>query len=301
MVSESSHQMALKLKVDKIDDVEANYRPLYTQDTTDQKFYLTGVEGGSYKDVKELKDEAGSWRIQHRDAKAALTAATTAWGALKNEKGEALKPEDVTASLTRLAQLEQGEKDHPKGDQTKRLAELNVELTQLKQKHADVEKERDGFKTKVTGFEQADTNRKILGAARAWAVAQGEAGPDPKSYASDNGALMLLVREVLTVNELGQVVAKEGVDGIEAHSKVEKVMEAFKDQHSYLWPSSKGGGALGSKGGSGTITGNPFKGNDMDARAAARRADPGKADVMMKEAGLTNLAQPWNEKENRPG
>ena len=61
-------------------------------------------------------------------------------------------------------------------------------------------------------------------------------------------------------------------------------MSDIQRKHGYLWPASQGGG---SGGGSGGFSGeNPFKEKSLTKRVAAIKADPKRAEQMMKAAGL---------------
>lgn len=87
--------MALKAEYDSIEDVPEAHRELYTEQ--DGKFHFTGVEGlAGTAAQKRLRDEAGSWRIKHKEANTSLAS----WTAL----GES--PEKVREILDRVPELE---------------------------------------------------------------------------------------------------------------------------------------------------------------------------------------------------
>lgn len=137
--------MVLKDVHDKVDEIPAEYRPLYTEKAG--KWELTGIQGvKTTADVTRVQTALDKERDEHKTTKASLTA----WGDLKHD--------DVVAKLDRIGELEEAAKG--KIDETKleELAQKRAEAM-VKSKLAPVERE---LKTTKRTLEELTTTNVAL-------------------------------------------------------------------------------------------------------------------------------------------
>lgn len=269
--------MALKFQLDSLDELPEVLHEHYKE--SNGKYFLD-AEG--VKPLAEFDKVNGALTKERTDRKKAQEAAS-AWETKFTGKGTI---DEILAQLERIPVLEaesQGKVDTKKMAEVaeitakQRMAPLEHEITKLKQATA----ERDQI---IEQFKSADRRRTIHDAVRALA---GKEGFQEGTYASSEGALMLLAERYLTINEIGDVVVADNAKPYTSGLGLKEALGEFKNHHSYLLKPSVGGGAAGSTGGS-TTSGNPFKGNDLDARGAFIKANPTTWQAAMKQAGISS-------------
>jgi hypothetical protein len=275
--------MALKMILTSLDGLSEELTKLYVK--RDDKYELQ-VEGAKTQiDIDKIQAALNSERAISKGFKNQLDA----WGDRK--------PEDVLPILDKLPELEAAaEAGKKKLDQSQIDGIVNGRLAPLQRDLEKARKDLTESQAKATQYEQAQKRRTVHDAMRA-AIA--ESGADPKTYADDLGAAMLLADMLYTVTDAGQVVVKENAPGGLLHgTSVKDTIPQLQASHGYLWPSSKGGGAPGSKGGP-PATENPFKGNNFTARSEFARENKDKPEVIanaIKDAGLAHAGETYKGK-----
>jgi hypothetical protein len=257
--------MAIKVLIDKLEDVPEQYRDLYTE--KDGKFELTGIEGMKTQgDIDRLQSSLVKERNDHKITKQKF--------AVLGDR----KPEEIIAILDRVPELEaaaEGKLDDAKIEQivSKRIdsktAPLNRQIENLKREVAD----RD---VKIGDFVSKEKTRTIHDAVRE-AVAKAQ-GFQPSAL---EDALMYGDRH-FEINEEGKVVTKDGVGVTPGVDPVVWLGE-MQTKKAHWWGETKGGGA----GGSGRGTG---MGNNPFARATWNLTEQGKL-VRENRARAENLAK----------
>jgi len=265
--------MALKYQLDSIDDLPETLREYYTESNGK---YVLAVEG--VKPDTEFSKVTGALNNERKTAKQ-LKEQLSAWQA-KFEGKSADEIYELVEKIPMLEEASQGKFDKSKVDalveaaSKSRMAPVLHDLEKFKAAVA----ERD---QRLAQYEAADKRRTIHDAIRE--VASGQ-GFEEKSYATPDGALMLIAERYLTVDELGQVVVADDAKGLTPGLGVKEALSELKQIHSYLAKPSHGGGATGS---SGAVAGNnPFKTNNMTARGQYIKANPDKWQKAMQQAGL---------------
>lgn len=275
--------MALKYQVDSLEGLDETVHSLYKE------------EGGKYTlDVEGVKPVAEVEKVQkaldaERKVSKQFKDQFTPW----ESKFAGKTADEIFAQLERIPLLEaesQGKVDPKKHEavveQTvkSRLAPIELEREKLKQ----AINERDQV---IESFKAADRRRTIHDAVREMAAKEGF---QEAAYSSPEGGLMILAERHLTINSIGQVVVADDSKAYTPGLAVREALGEIKQAHPYLLKPSVGGGAAGSNGTSSTA--NPFKSNDMTERSKFMKANPGKWEALMKQAGLTNPAQAYEKK-----
>lgn len=263
--------MALKMILDSLDGLSEEIAAHYTK--KGEKFELQAEGAKSQADIDRLQVALNAERALKTEWKTKAEA----WGDRK--------PEEVIPMLDKYPELEAAaESGKKKLDQTQIDGIVNGRLAPLQRELDATKKAADERAAKIAEYEAKETKRTIFDAVRGLAT---ETKAKPDSYGSEYGALMLLSKEIFTVDANGQVVVKEGVPGMTHGTLAKDAFAEIQSKHSYLWPDSVGGSSSGS---SQTPSGpaNPFKSNDMSARSIWAGQNPDKVEKAVKDAGLPN-------------
>jgi molybdopterin converting factor small subunit len=277
--------MALKMILTSLDGLEAPIAALYKE-----------RNGGFQLDVEDAKSQADVDAV--RTALEKLKEQLAAWGD-KN-------PAEVLPLLEKIPEMEiaiaagKGKWDDKQVEAiaAQRLAaQKAVSDAALNKITEELKAERQ----LTSDYKTKDQRRTIFDEVRKLAA---ESKASPESYQSEYSGLMLLAKEMFTVNEAGQVVVREGAPNPEVmvpgiHAK--DVFGSLQKSHGYFWPPSQGGGAGGSRGNT-DASSNPFKDNNMTKRAefvAENRNTPeglARIAAAVKAAGLNNEFEPYVKK-----
>lgn len=276
--------MALKAVVDTLEGIEEHFHSLYSK--KGEKFEFTGVEG--------LKTSADIDRLQtalnaERKLKKELEAYKESWGDL-----DPVAARSVLDKVPALEALVEAGKNKLDDKQTQAIVNAQVVPVQrqLDKALADL-KERD---SKIEEYGAKETRRTIFDAVRKYAT---ENKANPEAYGSDMGGLMLLSKEIFTLDAAGQVVIKEGATDIVPHgTHIKDAFPEIQKSFSYFWPPSQGGGATGG-GNPSSVSGNPFKTNDMTARSKFAKEHPEKVPAALAAAGLQTVAQLHKDQKSK--
>jgi hypothetical protein len=272
--------MLLEATVDTLEGIDEPYQALYTK--RGERYEFTGVKGiKTQGDVDRIQTALNAERTISKDLKAKLGA----W----NE----MDPITTLEILDKVPELQSlADASRKKFDPSEMEAAVNGRVAplqrQLEKAAADL-KERD---EKLSDLARRETQRTIYDAVRKEASAT-KANPD--SYSSELGPLMLLAREIFTVDASGQVVVKEGAPGLTHGTSVKDAIPDLQKQFPSNWPQSQGGGAPGSSSGPGAQA-NPFKANNMTARSQFAKQFPEKVDAMVRAAGISTVYEMHPEK-----
>lgn len=262
--------MALKIKQDNLDAVDAAFHSLYTQQT-DGSFLLTGVEG--------MKTQADIDKVS-----LALTKERADNKALK-EKFAILgdkEPSEIISQLDRISELEAAAAG--KMDETK-INEM-VEA-RIKTKLAPVERELNLTKTKLTEAETRagelsarEKRRTVHDKVREAAIASKmmpEAYEDALMYADS----------MLELSEDGRVITKDNV-GVTPGIEPSVWLTEMQTKKRYWWPGSQSGNSNGS---GGNLAGgdNPWThaGWNLTKQGEILDQDAKRADQLARSAGTT--------------
>lgn len=227
------------------DDIPEQYRDLFTQ--KGESWELTGVRGmKTAADVERLTTSLKKEREEHKATKAAAGA----WA----ELGDL---EDVQAKLDRLPELEAAADGKLDDDKIAEIANKRAEalvrgkLSPLERELAKAKKEREELAGVVDEYRGKETRRTIHDRMRA-ALKAAKTIPEAEEDA------LLLAERVLEVTEDGDVLTREGVNGIPAGLDPAALLGELQEKRPHWWPASQGGGARGSGGGGGTGGKNPW-------------------------------------------
>lgn len=231
--------MVLKGVHEKLDEIPEEYRGLYTE--KNGKFEITGVEGiKTQADVDRVQASLKKERDEHKATKDKLVA----WGEMK--------PEDVTAKLARIEELEvaaKGKIDEAKlDDMANKRAEAiaRSKLGPVERELATLRAKDKENSEKLTGYETKERLRNVHDAVRG-ALVETKALPEAHEDA------LLLAERTFEVTEEGRVVTKDGVAGVAPGLSPKDWLASLQAKRPHWWPGNVGGGSRGSdgKGGSG--------------------------------------------------
>lgn len=256
--------VSLELSYDSADDIPAGMESLYTE--KDGKQVLTGVKGmKTQTDIDRLNTALVKERNDHKTAKQQL-ATITSFGSI----------EEVVANLERIPELEakQGKGDPADVEKivTARLTPLQRKLDEALNTIAEKDKEIGGYKGEKTKATIADTVRK---AAKTLKV---------RDSAIEDA--ILYGERVLTIDESGNVVTKEGV-GVTPFATAEDMLRDLLPNRSHWLEDSFGGGSNG--GGKGGFSGtDPYShdGWSITEQMKLMKSDPAKAKKLAERNGV---------------
>lgn len=258
------------------EEIPAGYEDLYTE--KNGQWELTGVEGiKTQADVTRVQESLSKERAAHKATKEAFKAL------------DGMDLEDVIGKLDRFDELEalaagKGDKD----------IEARVEAG-IKSRLAPVERERDNLKkehaeltTRVGEFEAQGRTRSIHDNVR-------EAATKLNILPGALEDALLLADRSLVVNDNGDVVVREGVNGFTELVDVGTWLTEVREKRAHWWPASEGGGAGGGNAGSTGL--NPWTkaGWNMTKQGEMLKANRGKAENLARAAG-TSIGGPRPEK-----
>lgn len=272
--------MALKMILDSLDGVSEEIAAHYTK--KGEKFELQAEGAKSQADIDRLQLALN----KERGLKTEWQTKAEAWGDRK--------PEEVIPMLDKYPELEaSAEAGKKKLDEKQIEAIVNGRTAPLQRELDAVKKTADERASKIAEFETKETRRVIFDTVRGLAT---ETKANPEAYSSEYGGLMLLAERMFTIDAAGAVVVKEGVQGMTHGTLAKDAFAEIQSKHAYLWPASVGGSSGGSNPNPQGPT-NPFKGNNMAARAAFESQFPDKVAKAVSDAGLKNAWDMHPEKK----
>lgn len=272
--------MTLKSVYETAEEIPEALKEYYPENNG--KFVFAGAEG--WKPQSEV-DKV----MQVLESERKLTKQFKATASVWESKLPGKTADEVAALLERIPLLEaesQGRVDPVKHTQIlettvkQRMAPLEHELGKLKQ--SVVEREQE-----IAAYKSAERRRTIHDAVRAVAAKEGF---QETTYSSPEGTLMLLAERHLVINSVGDVVVSDDSKLLTPGLPVREALVEIKNQQPYMLKQSIGGGASGSAPGSAGSAQNPFRGNNITARAQFMREnakDPSKIEFLWKQAGLS--------------
>lgn len=260
--------MGLKSEVEDIATVDEAFRSLYTE--KDGKHVLTGVEGMvPSSQLVAVKTEAGGYRIKLKDA----TTKLEAFGDLD--------PLKVAEQLARIPELELAATGKLDDGKINQLVE-----SRLAAKVAPVQRTLDQMIAENTGLKLVNENMTKAEKSRQIGDEIRVAGKKAGVVDSAIDDAILLGERVLEIDDNGAIVVKDKVGYTPGITAIEWFQEV-QVKRPHWWGPTFGGGANGSKGGTGFSGPNPFTNENwnMTAQGALVRADPKKASAMAEAAG----------------
>lgn len=257
----------LELSYESQDDIPAGFESLYTE--KDGKFTLTRVKGlKTTADIERLQTALNKERSDHKTVKQQL-AALASHGTV----------EDIVAQLERIPELEakQG-----KGDPADVEKLISARLTPLQRKLDEATnqlKERDQV---IESFKGKEVKATVADAVR-------KAAKSLKIRDSAIEDAIMYGERVLTIDESGNVVTKEGV-GVTPYITADDWLRDLLPNRQHWLEDSFGGGAQGGKGGNGATV-NPYSYEDwsVSKQMELYRANPEKAKKMAARHGVDPL------------
>lgn len=269
--------MALNTSYDTQEDIPEVHRELFTE--RDGKWELTGVTGmKTQADIDRVQTGLTKERSDHKETKVKLKAF------------EDVDLEQITKDQTELTELRAkieagagGNFDQEKFDEavdklaTARTATATAPLTRDLTKMTD---ERDTLVEENAEFKTRETNRTISDAVR-----QAATGIKVIDTAVDD--VLLLGERIFEVQEDGTVLTKDNV-GVTPGIAPDIWLAEMQEKRPHWWPTSQGGGAPGSGGGTGFAE-NPWTTEhwNLTKQGQQVRLDGTKAETMAKAAGTT--------------
>ena len=259
----------LKAILDSLEGVEPHFHSLYTE--RNGKFELTGIEG--------VKTQADIDRLQ-----TALTKERNDHKTLKDRYvilGDR-KPEDIVASLDRIAELEaaaNGKLDDAKlneiveGRIKSRLAPVERQAQTLQQQLTEANASLEMLRTK-------DSLRIVTDAVR---------GAASKLKVVDTAIedVTMLAERIFTIDETGAVVTKDNV-GVTPGIAADVWLTDMQAKRPHWWGPSQGGGAGGNRGGGSGVS-NPWAKDSWNLTEQGRiyKESSAKAEQLAKAAGTS--------------
>lgn len=270
--------MALKPVIENLDDVDEAFRSEYKEvkdSKTNAVSYVLDIDGPleAHPMAKTLRDELGRRRISEKAARDSL-AKLQPFAALGT-------PEEVLAKLDRIPELEaaaEGKLDEGKLNglvETRiksKLAPIERERDQLKQRNTELEGEINGFKTEKKQRTVSDDVRAAIRKSQGF-----------QSHAEEDA--LLFAERHLELNEDGKVVTKDNV-GVTPGVDATVWLQEMQSRKPHWWGTTAGGGASGSRGGNGGGK-NPFthEGWNLTEQGALIKENRGRAEQLAKSAG----------------
>lgn len=269
--------MAIKVIVDKLDDVEEVYRGLYVE--RNGKFELSvELEAGagvkSFSDFAKLNTALVKERNDHKATKSRLS--------LLGDRSV----EDVVAILDRLPELEAAAtasgnskekiEQQVAAQLTGKLAPVQRELAKAQGLLGEQAKVIEGFQTEKRTRSVHDSVREAVAKAQGF---QGSALED----------VLMVAERHFEINDEGKVVTRDGV-GVTPGIAADVWLTEMQPKRSHWWGPTEGGGASGNGGRKQTNTGaNPFSadGWNMTAQSKLITGDRAKAEQMARSAGTS--------------
>lgn len=261
--------MAIKAIVEKLDDVDEKYRDLYTE--RNGKFEVTAIEGMKTQgDVDRVSEGLRKEKEEHKKTK-------ERWSILADKK-----PEDIIASLDRIAELEAaagGKLDEVKINDLveKRIGSKTAPLERKIKELTTQVGERDGI---ITGFKTKEQARTVQDSIKeAIGKAQGF-----QTVAIEDA--ILFGERHLTIDESGKVVTKDGV-GVTPGVDASVWLTEMQSRKPHWWGETSGGGAGGNRTGGGNAGTNPWShdGWNMTEQGRIFSTNPSRAEQLAKSAG----------------
>lgn len=261
----------LELSYESQESIPAGYENLYSE--KDGKFVLTGVKGvKTQADIENLQTALNKERTAHKATKQQY-APLANYGTI----------EDITANLDRIPELEAKQGKGAPEDIEKivsaRLAPVQRELENTKNQL----KEKDGvietYKGKEVRATIADTVRKAAKAHKVLDTALEDA--------------IIYGERVLTVDEAGNVVTKEGV-GVTPFVTADELIREILPNRPHWLGESYGGGSRGGKGQQFATDPYSHDGWNISEQMKLYKENPTKAQQMAKRHGVdvTNPVRP---------
>lgn len=269
----------LNLTYDTKEAIPAGYEALFTE--SNGKFQLTGIIGmKTGDDVARLQTALTSEREAHKATKDRLRPVH-----FKGRSVVEMNEADLKVAVEALDKYDELEASVGKIDDEKvnQLVEAR-----LKTKLGPVERERDQWKEKATGYEteigsykQRENSRKIQDAlltAKSKSKFRDEAFDD----------IMLNGERMLQIDESGNVITRDAV-GVTPGVAVDVWLTEMQPKRPHWWPESKGGGATGGGAGNG-FGSNPFSADNWNLSEqgkVVREQGIEKATALAQSAGTT--------------
>lgn len=263
--------MKLKLQLDKLDDLDEKFHPLYTE--KDGKFTLTGVEGiKTDADIAKVRQSLEKERAEHKATK-------DKYRPFESYVDDA---DEVLAKLDKYGELEAAANGKLDDAKINGIVEGRIKA-QLAPKERELKKALDEANLLKQENEQLKSNerrRLIHDAVREQAKKTGmiDAAVEDALY---------LAERVMEVDGDGNVVTKDGV-GVTPGVDPNVWLTDMQPKRPHWWPESKGGGSKGGSGG-GSGANNPFTAEawNMTEQGAIARSNPARAEQLAKAAGTT--------------
>jgi hypothetical protein len=262
--------MAIKAIIDKLEDVEEAFRPLYKEKNGKWEIEVEGMK--TQGDVDRLQTALTKERGDHKETKKKFD--------VFGDK----KPDEVLAMLDRIPELELAAAGKLDDTKINELVEkrIGAKTGPLERKIKTLEQqtvEKDG---KITEFTQREATRTIHDSIR---DAVG------KSSGFQGAALedaLLFGERHLSINEEGKVVTKDGV-GVTPGIDSSVWLSEMQQRKPHWWGDTKGGGASGNKGGNANGGANPFAREtwNMTEQGQLLKNNPVRAEQLAKSAGTT--------------
>lgn len=266
--------MALKVAIDKLDDVPEGIREHYTE--VDGKFVL-GVEGAeALPAMKGLRDENAKRRISEKKATTDLSTYTTAFGVRK--------PDEILAILDRVPELEAAAAG--------KIDEIKINSmveTRLGAKLGPVQRELATAKTALAERDQVIAGYQTKERTRAVHDSVRDAISKSKGFQpSATEDALILAERMFEVNEDGKVITKDGV-GVTPGVDAIVWLTDLQAKRAHWWGPTSGGGAGGGGNGGGGGGVNPWKGDSWNMTEQGRiyKENSTRATQMAQAAGTT--------------
>lgn len=262
--------MELELLLESLDSLDAAYHTLYIE--RDGKFHLNVKGATSPEQTKALKDEAGRYRIELKDANDKLAK-------------YAVFGDDVEAIHTKLDRID--ELEAAAGDKIDEAKMTELVEARLRTKLAPIERQletalKDSLDkdVKINDFESKDRTRLISDHVR-------EAAVKSKLIGTAVDDALVLAERMFDIDDSGTVITKDNV-GVTPGVTADVWLTDMQATRPHWWPDSQGGGSRGSGTGQGHGK-NPFSRESWNLTEQGQlvRADAGKADQMAKAAGTS--------------
>lgn len=274
--------MALKLVIDKLEDVDAAVRDEYKEHTDPKSkavTYVLDLDGpiDSHPAAKQLKTELGARRISEK----AATDKLKLWEPVLSNR----TPDDLISILDRLPELEaaaEGKIDEAKLN-TLVDAKLKIKVGPLEREILTLKTQLGEKDTVITGYKQGEVKRTVSGE-----VLKAAKGAKVQDVALED--VELYGERLFEVTEDNTVVTKDGVGvtpGLTPKQWLEDIQNSNRRPH--WFGATVGGGATGSRSGGGFSGPNPWAADSWNMTEQGRvvRENRARADKMASAAGTT--------------
>ena len=264
----------LKAIYNSAEEIPAEHAELYTERNGAYELQVEGMK--TQGDIDRLQTALANERAAHKDTRNRYN-----WvGDLTHDEVQNLR--DAQEDLQhQLENRPAGLSDEQVEERAERLAAR--QMRGVERELAEIKAERDSFANAISLHEAAAAQRSIRDS-----VDSALSGKNSIAIVdSAREDIIPFAERIMTLNEHGEAVTKDGV-GFEPGLPFGEVLADLKatGRRAHWFPGNTVAGASGSEGPAANLGSNPFASGNLTEIGQAVKADPAKAKLLAKAAGV---------------